>query len=283
MWPTISTVSPFAVHALLETLAHHLAEVLRALFHIASTKTSTPVGAGETVMEEPGSGTAATRMRRQHRMRMTSRCCGKDMLAELGSDLRLLSFAADCQRDFVAFFLGAHQRLKLLKVHDALVAEQNDHVVLLDAGFLRGAAFHHIFHHQAETLGKTRLSGDFRRESVRGEAEIGHRLWLGCLRPPPMFVARAIAMLSVLTITAMLARLAARVVLRALAVAAMIAIPPVFAIRTVLAPGGGRFRRLDGFLVRWRRPFLGAARERTRRDCAAREQKNCQFGFHVRV
>ena len=186
------------------------------------------------------------------------------MLPELRGHLQLRTLASNGQCHFIAFFLCADESLELLDVHDALVAHEHEHVVFLEAGFLCRAAIHDAGHDKTKALGQSHLRGQLRRESMREKAEIRHRLAFRCLR--------MLAMLSPL-VTVVLGSVS---VVSTAAFAFVIAIGPSVSFR---ARPRGWFGRLHRLLLR--SAVLCARHERTRRDCAAREQKGCQFGFHT--
>lgn len=160
-------------------------------------------------------------------------------LAELGGYLHLRPLAPDRQRHFIALFLGADKCLKLLGIHDALVAEHDDHVILLYAGFLGRAAVHDVSDEKAKAFRHIHLRGQLWGETTGEQAQIGHGLCFWCLR--------AFAMFATLVVIVSGARALAFVVSVALAIAVRLFI-------TIRPGSGGGFGGFDRLL--WRPAFL---------------------------
>lgn len=197
----------------------------------------------------------------------------KCVLSKLRGHLHLRALAANSQRHLIAFFLRTDESLELLDVHNPLVAHEHQNVIFLEASFLRRAAIHDAGHNKTKALGQAHLRGQLRRKAMREKTEIRHRLAFRCFRMFPMLA----AIVGVLTRPATLVA----IVLGAVSVASTAAFAFVIAIRPSVAfrmwPRGW-LGRLHGLLLR--SAVLCARDERTRCDCAAREQKGCQFCFH---
>ena len=241
----------FAVATMFEAFAHFFAEVLHAAPHFIHPL-ACPRKTGMTEWRTiPRPHPAMT----HHRMTVRMAFHRHDVLAEPGAHLHIGPFASDADRDFIAFLLRTDECLELLQIHDALIAEQHDHIVLFKSGCFRRAVFQHIGNEETEALRKAGLSGDFRRERTGKQAEISDRLCFRCLWPLAMFVP-AVTSSGSLTITLSLVLFARTVVFATMiAIAALVALCVRAAIAIWLPAAIGsrwwggriRLRGLDGF------------------------------------
>lgn len=94
-------------------------------------------------------------------------------LAEDGGHFLLLTFATDGEGHGFALLLTADQRLKLRKIHHPLIAEERDHIVLLEISTLGRAIRGDFDHKQAKALGDAHLGCDWRGHTFEQQTEVG--------------------------------------------------------------------------------------------------------------
>ncbi len=189
------------------------------------------------------------------------------MLAQRGGHLHIGALATNRECGGVALFLRANQCLELQDVHDALVAQHHEHVILLKACLLRRAAVHHVSHEKSEPFRKTRLRGDFGRERLSHQAEVRHRLAWGRLRMIALVATVVVGVFRALALT----------FAGAIGVTTVIALAIAFGF-----PGSVRQREgLAGFYSFLRRPgFLSGGEDGACRDDGAGKEDGGEFGFH---
>jgi hypothetical protein len=119
--------APCVIAAILKPLAHFVAELLHAFFCLSDTL----FRIRGSVMKELWSRSFSACHRRHHRMPGMFRDNRHHTFSEPGGNPHLRTFSADGQIHFVAFLMSTHQGLKLLGVHDALVTQHHNDIVLL--------------------------------------------------------------------------------------------------------------------------------------------------------